>query len=143
MTRLALWPLAYGLGAGAGALLAALLGAHGPSWGSALAFPVVSLLFAAGTWREDDGEQYVANLLRFTLAFSAGFLATTIPLTLLRLEEIATHAAATPSEAAQVARMRADVTLRWALIGLALPAGAVALFMRKRREARPREAPSL
>ena len=133
MRRLAIWPLAWGAGVAAGLSVAALLGPYGPSWGVALAFPVVSLMFSFGSWREDDGEE-MTHLLRLTLGFAIGFLACTIPLTLVRTEEMASVTSEDAATVlAEVDRMRAQLLARWAVIALALPGGVATLLLRRRR----------
>lgn len=132
-----LGPLAWGLGVGLGAALALSLGAHGPSSGSALAFPAVALLFAIGAWKEREGES-ITHLLRLTLGFTAGFLITTIPITLLRLAELgaSTSGENGPDLAAQLARVRNQLIVRWLLSALALPLGIAALWARRQRARR-------
>ncbi len=133
MRRIALWPFAWGAGVAAGVCLAALLGPYGPSWGAALAFPVVSLMFSFGSWREDEGEE-MTHLLRLTLGFTIGFLACTIPLTLVRIEAMAqVRSEEAATILAEVDRMRAQLLARWAVIALALPGGLATLALRRRR----------
>lgn len=129
-----LWLFAWGAGALLGGALAFSLGAYGPSWGSALAFPVVSAIFAVGSWKEREGES-ITHLLRLTLGFSASFLAVSIPITLARLAELGDAAAGEngPAIAAELTRLRNEVVLRWSTIALALPIGISALWLRRTR----------
>lgn len=132
--RVQVWPLAWGVGAALGVALALSLGAYGPTWGSALAFPAVALLFAIGAWKEDEGES-ITHLLRLTLGFTGGFLVVSIPITLLRLAQLD---AATTGEngadlAAELAGIRNELILRWLVGALALPVGTAALWARRLR----------
>ena len=132
--RVQLWPLAWALGIVLGAALALSLGAYGPAWGSALAFPAVALLFAIGAVNEHEGES-ITHLLRLTLGFTLGFLVATIPITVLRLADLG---AATTGEngadlAAELARVRNALLLRWLVSALALPLGVAALWTRRLR----------
>lgn len=126
--------LAWGLGAGSGAGLALALGAYGPSWGVALAFPTVALMFAVGAWIEHEGEA-IAHLLRLTLGFTAGFLLITAPLAFKRLAELSQAASGEQGAALtrELARLRQALFVRWSVIALALPIGLTALWLRATR----------
>lgn len=136
MRRLAVWPLAWGLGLAAGVGLAALLGPYGPSWGVASAFVAIVLVFSVGSFIERDGEE-LTHLLRASLGFTLGFLVLTVPLTLLRLDRMvgAASAESAATVLAEVSRMRAQLLARWLVIALAVPGGAVTLVLRRGRGA--------
>jgi hypothetical protein len=138
MGRSRLWPLAWGLGAVIGALVALALVPFGPGWGAALAFPVVAILFSIGAIKERDGDE-VAHLLRFTLGFTIGFLLATVPATLVHIASLVHRAPDTemPLVAEQAAELRARLWPRWGLMALGLPGGAFALWLRWRRPKRP------
>ncbi|HEY8430420.1 MAG TPA: hypothetical protein VIL20_18700, partial [Sandaracinaceae bacterium] len=137
MRRLAAWPFAWGFGVAAGFVLALVLGPYGPTWGTAAAFPAAAAVLSFGAWREDDGEE-LAHLLRATLGFTLGFLATTVPITLGRLAEMIelAPAASAKAVAAEVGRMRFQVLARWLVMALALPGGAAILALRPARRRR-------
>jgi hypothetical protein len=134
MMRLRLWPFVWGIGIGVGAVLAVALGPYGPTWGAAVAFPAVALLFSVGAQFEHDGEE-ITHLLRFTIAFSIGFLWATIPINLLHLMFAVSRAE--PELAPEIARrateLRAELWPRWGVLALAAPLGIAALFVRQRR----------
>lgn len=134
MRGLNLRPLAWGFGVGLGATVAIALGAYGPGWGATLAFPAVTLLLSAGAYKESDGEE-IANLLRFALGFTLGYLACSVPLTWLGLEAVVERAAREdPSEAAeQLEGARRQLMARWATIFLAIPGAATTLWLRRKR----------
>lgn len=132
MRRLAVWPFAWGFGLAAGLGLGAALGAYGPTWGVAAAFPAVTLMFSFGSWREHDGEE-MTQLLRLTLGFTLGFLAVSVPLTLLSLGHIAEGARGEATVIADVERMRGQLLARWLVIALALPGGLATLVLRRGR----------
>jgi hypothetical protein len=121
-------------GVALGAAIAASRGAHGPSWGTAAAFPAVAVLFAIGAWKEREGEE-MTHLLRLTLGFTAGFLLTTVPLTLFRVAELSSTAS--EDVLAELARMRRELVLRWAVIALGLPVGIAALWARRSSRGEP------
>ena len=136
MRRLSLTPLAWGFGLGLGAALALGLGAYAPSWGMALAFPAVTLLFSGGALKEDDGDE-MRNLLRFAVGFTVAFLAVNAPLTWIGLGELAARAGDDPETGARVILVRQAVLARWAVISLGIPGGAATLWVRRSRKARP------
>jgi hypothetical protein len=137
--------IAWATGAGLGIALAVGLGPFGPGWGAALAFPWLALLFAIGSWIERDGEG-MTDLLRLTLALTIAFLAISVPITSGYLEaarELAgpAHAAAVLSH---IAHLRAQLLLRWAVVGMGVPAGVALLALRRgrSRSQRSSDAPS-
>ncbi len=126
--------IAWASGLSLGVALALALGPYGPGWGAAVAFPWVALLFAAGSWFERNGEG-MTHLLRLTLALTIAFLAVSVPLTSAYIE--AHEGIAGPARAAavlkHVAWLRTQLLLRWAVVGLALPAGIAVLIVRRSR----------
>lgn len=132
--RLSLWPLAWAVGIALGAGLALRLGAYGPAWGAALAFPAVAVIFAIGSWKEREGES-ITHLLRLTLGFTLGFLCATLPSTVARLSELGDAASGENGAdlAAELARLRGELVVRWSVIALALPVGITALWLRRDR----------
>lgn len=130
----------WALGVILGVALAISLGAYGPSWGVALAFPSVALLFSIGSWNEKPGEgQEITHLLRLTLGVTAGFLLTTTPITLARLGELGDAVSGENADAlmAELDRLRVQLVLRWLVITLALPLGLAALWNRYRLKNQP------
>ena len=127
-------PLAWGLGAGAGVLLAALISPYVPGWGVALAVPGSTLVFSVGTIYAPEDE-LLAGVLRVTVAATVGFVATTVPVTsswlantpeaMMELREILLTA--TREEAlAELHRM-------WIAQASMAPLGVIALAVRLRR----------
>lgn len=135
--RLRTGPLAWGFGIALGGAAALLLGPHGPSWGSALAFPSVAFLLSLGALYEggpDDPTEHITHLLRLTLGVTIGFLVATIPITLARLATLGA-AGAPETLRLQVDNWRLTLAARWSVIALAIVTGSAALFLRR---ARPR-----
>ncbi len=135
MKSLDLRPLAWGFGGGLGVTFAIALGAYGLSWGPTLAFPAVALLLSAGAYLERDG-QGMANILRFALGFTLGYLACAIPLTWNGLAaSVERLSQEDPAEAAaQLELARRQLFARWAAIALAVPGAIAALALRRRRD---------
>ncbi len=135
MTTRSRWvPLAWGLGAGAGCLVAALLGPYVPGWGVALAPAGATLVFAVGAIVVPEDES-LAMVLRVTVALTLGFVATTVPVTLAwlaqgpeRALELRLTLDTTSTEEAQE-----RLTTMWLVMPSMVPVGAVALWARRRR----------
>lgn len=126
-------PLTWGVGAALGALVAVLLGPYVPGWGVTFAVPAATLLFALAVW-VNPADALAAAIVRATAALTVGFLATTVPLTLL-------WAAASPQNTLELrltlateteADARRQLTIMWAVLPSALPFAALALHRRRR-----------
>jgi hypothetical protein len=146
VSRFPRWPLAWSSGFAVGAAAAAALGEYVPTWGAALAFPSVAVLFALGSWRESaspDGGEEITHLLRFTSGGALGFLAVNVPIALLRLSE--SLRGIPPEELSRAlehtTQLRMQLLARWAVIGLAVPIGATALVVRRDRAERASRVP--
>ncbi len=131
---MSLEPLGWTVGIMLGAAIAAFLGGYLPSWGVALAPAAAILVCAIGTHRvpEDDT---LAWVLRVTVALTIGFVATTAPLTLFRLDQ-SPEAAAEAGEILfmrELAGVKSILAVRWAVMASMTPVGAIALFLRRRQ----------
>ncbi len=127
--------LAWMLGATFGAMVAAFLGPFVPSWGLALAPVIAVSAFAAGAITAPR-DRLVGVVLRASTAFSVGFAAVLIPLTLDRLG----RSAGAMADARDVLGMPADgsveaaLTLRWIALLTAFPIGIMGVFASRRRD---------
>ena len=130
-------PLAWGLGATSGALVAAIVSPYVPGWGIAVAPPAAMILFAVGGLVAPDDE-LVATVLRMSVALTLGFLAASIPLTLAWLAAVPERSLALEDAvgAATQSDARATLVEMWALMGAAVPIGITGLAARRMKRTR-------
>jgi len=127
-------PLGWGLSIAAGCLVAVLIGPYVPSWGSALAPTAALAVFGIGAWRLPEDERLLW-VLRVSVGLMAGFVASTVPVTLVHLSESGLAAAelAAALRVTDAQHAFTVLTRLWIVMGIGPVLGLGALALRHKR----------